>query len=223
MKYGLFLTTAIALCLSSQLVSGQDYDPYSWDPGKGSSSGGGGGSLFGASDLNYGYIEASYFSFDFSDEAIDAANGFGIELSVPVVDSLYLTASLLTASPEDADGNELESDYVSWELGAGIGLPLGNGFDLVLEGGLARREFTGDFLADPVDGYGIYLAPGVRWQLNDVLELNAGLKYYSVDELNDLGFEAKALIHLTPSISLQGSAFFGDTENHYGVGARLSF
>ena len=143
-------------------------------------------------------------------------------LSVPLVDSLYVKAALGFASPADqTTGQDL--DYVTWQLGAGIGLPIATGFDLVLEAGIAHQELTGARFLDSFDGYGYYASPGVRWAIGDLIELNGGVTFMNIDSDSNVSVDLKALLHLLPSVSLWGGASFSEEVNQYGVGLRLSF
>ena len=185
---------------------------------------GGFGSLLGESDFNYGYLDASYYWFDFDEDNFDSANGFGAALSLALLDSLYLKAAGSYAETE-VEGGE-DADYLDWQAGLGIGLPLMRRLDLVLEGGFAHRSLDVDAIDDfddLTDGYGWYVAPGVRVGVNDYIEINGTVRYINVDETDELGIDVNALIHLTPNISLKGGVLFGDDANQYGVGLRLHF
>ena len=191
----------------------------------GGSSGGSMGSLLGESDFNYGYLDAGYYFFDFDRDNFDSANGFGAALSIPLFDSIYLKGAGNYASSDDSETGA-NVDYLDWQAGVGIGLPLMNRFDLILEGGLAHRSLEVDSLGDfddLTDGYGWYVAPGVRVGVNEYIEINGSVRYISVDETDDLGVDINALIHLTPSVSLKGGVLFSDDANQYGVGLRINF
>lgn len=182
------------------------------------------GSLLGESDFNYGYLDASYYWFDFDRENFDNASGFGGALSIPILDSIFIKGAANYASTDSLDGNGV--DYLDWQAGVGVGLPLMNRFDLVLEGGLAHRSLEVDGIhgfKDLTDGYGWYVAPGVRVGVNEFIEINGTVRYISVDETSDLGLDVRALIHLTPTISLQGGVLFSDDANQYGIGLRVNF
>jgi hypothetical protein len=183
------------------------------------------GSLLGESDFSYGYLDASYYFFDFDRDNFDSAHGFGGALSIPLFDSIYLKGAANYAASEDMETGA-DVDYLDWQAGVGIGLPLMNRFDLILEGGLAHRSLEVDSIDnfdDLTDGYGWYVAPGVRVGLNEFIEINGTVRYISVDDTNDLGFNVDALIHLTPNVSLKGGVLFTDDANQYGVGLRINF
>jgi hypothetical protein len=185
---------------------------------------GGFGSLLGESDFNYGYLDASYYWFDFDEDNFDNASGFGAALSIPIADSLYIKGAANYAASETESGDDV--DYLDWQAGVGIGLPLMRRIDLILEGGLAHRSIEVDGIddfGDLTDGYGWYVAPGVRVGINDYVEINGTVRYISVDETDDLGVDINALIHLTQSISLKGGVLFSDDANQYGVGIRIHF
>jgi hypothetical protein len=187
--------------------------------GNGGSSGRGGG-LFGESQFSYGYFDLGYFIHAFEAEGIDDANGFAGALSIPLVDSLYVKAALGFANPEDETGAEI--DYLAWNLGAGLGIPIG-AFDIVIEAGVAHRKLEGGAFEDPIEGYGFYVTPGVRLGLGDLFELNGGVTFLNVESDSNVAVEAKALLHLTPNVSLFGTGTFSEEVNQYGVGLRLSF
>ena len=183
------------------------------------------GSLLGESDFNYGYLDASYYFFDFDQDHFDGAHGFGGALSIPLLDSIFLKGAANYAASED-ELSGADVDYLDWQAGVGVGLPLMNRFDLVLEGGLAHRSLEVDAIDgfdDLTDGYGWYVAPGVRVGINDYIEINGTVRYINVDDTDDLGFDVNALLHLTPSVSLKGGVLFSDDANQYGVGLRINF
>lgn len=185
-------------------------------------AGGSGGGLFGESQFSYGYFDLGYFVHAFEAENLDDANGFAGALSIPIVDSLFVRAALGFATPEDQDNKEI--DYLAWTLGGGLGLPIGSSaFDLVVEAGLAHRKLEGGAFEDPIDGYGFYVTPGLRIGFGELVELNGGVTFINVDSDSEVAVDLKALLHLTPSISLFGGATFAEEVDQYGVGLRLSF
>lgn len=214
------LLSAIAVLLSSSPnTQAEDY----WDPGY-DSGGGRGGGLFGDSDFSYGYFDFGYFQHEFERAGIDNADGFAGEISIPLIDSLFVKAALGYASPEDIMGDDL--DYLAWELGAGLGIPLTRSLDIVIEGGLAHQKLEGgliDRLDEAIDGYGYYVSPTVRLALGDLIELNGGVIFRNIDSDSDIAVDLKALLHLTSGISIWGGAIFSEEVNQYGVGLRLSF
>jgi len=185
------------------------------------------GSLLGESDFNYGYLDASYYFFDFDQDNFDSANGFGAALSIPLLDSIFLKGAANYASSNTEDQDAV--DYLDWQAGVGVGIPLMSRFDLVLEGGLAHRSLEVDGIDgiddfdDLTDGYGWYVAPGVRVGINDYLEINGTVRYINVQDTSDLGIDIKAMLHLTPTISVTGGVLFSDDANQYGAGLRINF
>ena len=179
--------------------------------------------IFKGSDsiFAYDYLDLGYFTYDFDDAGVDSATGFGAELSVPLLSILFAKASLSYATPETSDGEDL--DYLAWELGGGIGIPLKSNLDLVIEGGVSGQSFSSGFPNDPLDGHGLYVTPGLRLMLGDLLELNGGVTFTNIDSNTDLGLDLKALIHITPRLSAFGSAYYSDEVSQYGLGLRLSF
>lgn len=182
------------------------------------------GSLLGKSDFSYGYLDASYYFFDFDRDHFDSGNGFGAALSIPIASSVFLKAAANYVSSETDDGDEV--DYLDWQAGVGVGIPLKSRFDLVLEGGLAHRSLEVDGInnfGDLTDGYGWYVAPGLRVGITDYLEINGTVRYTDVQDTSDLGIDVRALFHLTPGISITGGVVFSDDANQYGAGLRINF
>ncbi len=178
--------------------------------------------LFGESAFSYGFVDLDYRFFSFEDEEIDDSSGFAGAVSVPIVDSFYIAGSLSVTGTETEDGEDL--DYLDWAIGPGVGLPIGYGFDFVIDGGLARQKLEADAFEDPIDGYGWYISPGVRVGISDMFELNGGLTLMNIEDRDaDLGLDFKALLRLTPNVSLSGTATFYEELNEYGLGVRLSF
>lgn len=215
--------SCLVLAIFSLHQAAQSQDDY-WANASSGGTGGGSGrqGLFGESQHSYGYFDLGYFMHDFQADEVGEANGFGGALSIPLADSLYVKTALGFAHPELETGEEI--DYLAWNLGGGLGIPIGaSGFDIVLEAGIAHRKLEGDAFADPIDGYGFYATPWVRWGLGEILELNGGVTFLNVDSDSNVAAEAKALLHLTPSVSLFGAATFSEEVNQYGVGVRLSF
>lgn len=214
----------LILAIFSLHHSAEGQDAY-WDnasAGGGEAGGGGKRGLFGASQFSYGYFDLGYFFHDFQADGVDEANGFAGALSIPLADSLFVKAALGFAHPELEDGREI--DYVAWNLGGGLGIPLGaSAFDIVIEGGIAHRKLEGDAFLDPIDGYGFYVTPWVRWGIGQILELNGGVTFLNVESDSNVAAEAKALLHLTPNVSLFGAGTFSEEVNQFGVGVRLSF
>lgn len=203
--------------------AGYGYEDTSYSVGSGGSTQM--GSLLGESDFNYGYLDASYYFFDFDRDNFDSANGFGAALSIPLLDTIYLKGAANYAASEHTETGA-DIDYLDWQAGVGVGLPLMNRFDLILEGGLAHRSLDVDSIDnfdDLTDGYGWYVAPGVRVGVTEFIEINGTVRYIGVDNTNDLGFDVNALIHLTPNVSLKGGVLFSDDANQYGVGLRINF
>ena len=221
------LLTLFSLTLLS-VKEAQAQDPY-WDAAYGAAPavtggavGGGGGGLFGASAFNYGYFDFGYFNYDFASDLVDSSNGFSGKLSIPIVDSLYVAGGLAYASPDLFESGSL--DYLTWNAGVGLGVPIGGtGIDFVIEGGVAHQSLDGTKFHDSFDGYGFYVSPGVRVGFGELVELNGGVTFVNIDSDSNVEVDVKALLHLTPSVSLFGEAGFAEEVNQYGVGLRIGF
>ncbi|HRX53567.1 MAG: hypothetical protein R3F31_00755 [Verrucomicrobiales bacterium] len=216
------LPLGIAMAVTGPAAVGHSQDG-GWDSaaygGGGNKTSGGG--LFGASIFQYGYLDAGYYLYEFDNAVIESANGFAGTLSIPIVDSFFVKASAGFASPKSKSGEDL--NYLNWDLGAGVGLPIFEQMDLVLEGGMAHQRFTSSILDDPIDGWGWYASPALRLMIGDLLELNGGVTLQNVKSDGTLSVDVKALLHLTPSVSLTGGVSFSEDVNRYGVGMRISF
>lgn len=193
-------------------------DSWGWEPSGGRSSGGG---LFGASNFKYGFVDAGYYLYDFDDSSIESASGFAGTISVPIVDSFFVKASVGFASPEAETGDDVK--YLTWDLGAGVGLPIFEKLDFVIEGGMAHQRFTSRVLDNPIDGWGWYASPALRFMVGDALELNGGVTFQHVNADGEMSLDLKALLHLTPNVSLHGGVSFSEEVNRYGAGLRISF
>ncbi len=210
---------AIALCPAQGQDWADEGNVYDDSSSRGLFKGRSGGSSQSA--FNYNYLDLGYFNYEFDDDNVSSTGGLGAEFSLPIISTLYLTGGFGYVTPDTTIGDDL--DFLSWNAGVGLGIPIKSNLDFVIEGGLSREKFVSDVLDDPIDGYGIYVTPGLRLMIGDLLELSGGVTITNIDSTTDLGVDLKALFHLTPSLSVFGSAGYTEEVSQYGLGLRLSF
>jgi len=174
-----------------------------------------GASLASAAELHYDYIEGGYESVDLDNPSVDG-DGLFLGGSVLVTQSLFLRAEYEYADfDRGVDARELD-------LGVGVRFPAAPDIDLTLSGGYVDAEVDtrfGDF-----DDDGFFVGGGVRWLVNDQVELNGGLDYVDLDESgDDVVVKLGGVVHLQRQLALVAGVDIADDADTIKLGLRYHF
>lgn len=168
-----------------------------------------------AADLQYDYIEGGYQSVDLDTPNVD---GDGLFLG----GSLLVAQSLFVSAEYDWADFDRGVDASGFDLGLGVRLPASPELDVVLRGGYAHAEVDTDFGDFDDDGY--FASGGVRWLVNEQIELNAFLDYVDLDDSgDDTALALGGVIHLQPQLALTAGVEIGDDADAFRLGLRYHF
>ena len=198
-------------------------------------------------NLNYRYVEVDYINFDidqphedslFRDD-FDNGGGYGISLSVPVSEAVFVYASY---SDTESDFNFVDNtgawvpgstDLLRLDVGLGLILPMSDVADVVLSGGYADIDYDdfrlgatssaalNDLTDDPSDGY--VVEAKLRSQLSRSVEGSIGARYTDIGNADGFSLVANLMYEFTPNWGLNLSIDAGDELVTYGAGIRYSF
>jgi outer membrane receptor protein involved in Fe transport len=168
-----------------------------------------------AAELHYDYLEGGYESVDLDNPSVDG-DGLFLGGSLLVTQSLFLNAEY-----EYADFDR-GVDARSLQIGVGVRFPAAPDIDLTLTGGYVDAEVDtrfGDF-----DDDGLFVGGGVRWLVNDQVELNGGLEYVDLDESgDDVVVKLGGVVHLQRQLALVAGVDIADDADTIKLGLRYHF
>jgi hypothetical protein len=168
-----------------------------------------------AADFRYTYLEGGYQRVDIDNPNVDG-DGLFLGGSVLVSQSVFLTAGYdYTEFNRGVDARGLN-------LGIGVRVPASPDVDVVFEGGYVDARVDTRFGDFDDDGY--FVSGGVRWRLNELVELNGGLRYVDLDESgSDVGLGLGVVIDVRPQWSLLAGGEFADDADVLSIGFRYYF
>lgn len=164
----------------------------------------------------YTYFDVGYVRTDI-DDIEENVDSLGLAGSFALTDNLYLFADYQDGS---ASFERIDVDVSTMEVGAGANFGLSDTVDLFAEAGYVKAELeAGEFVEVDESGFG--LSAGVRAMVMPQLELNAGLSYVEIEELDDTSLDIGAVYSFTDVVALVLGASFADNTNTYGIGVRF--
>jgi len=160
-------------------------------------------------DMNYTNLEVDYLDLD-GDGGV-SGDGFEIAGSWELNDSFHLFGSWADQSYDGgADGETLE-------VGAGWSHDFSDSLDFVGTLSLLDAEIE-DFSDD-----GLALGAGIRSQLGESFQLDAGLKYVDFDSGSDTGITVGGRYYFNDSMALGASLDSYDNADTLRLGFRWEF
>ncbi|MGA1370493.1 MAG: YfaZ family outer membrane protein [Pseudomonadales bacterium] len=164
----------------------------------------------------YTYFDVGYVRTDI-DDIDENVDSLGLAGSFALTDNLYLFADYEDGS---ASFDRIDVDVSTVAIGVGANFALSDTVDLFGEASYVNAELeAGDFVEIDENGFG--LAAGVRAMVMPQLELNAGLSYVEIDELDDTSLDLGAVYSFTDVVALVLGASFADNANTYSAGVRF--
>ncbi|MEN9806602.1 MAG: hypothetical protein RL756_1122 [Pseudomonadota bacterium] len=164
----------------------------------------------------YTYFDVGYVRTDI-DDIEENVDSLGLAGSFALTDNLYLFADYEDGS---ASFERIDVDVSTTLVGVGANFGLSDTVDLFAEASYVNAELeAGEFIEVDESGFG--LSAGVRAMVMPQLELNAGLSYVEIEELDDTSLDLGAVYSFTDVFALVLGVSFADNANTYGVGVRF--
>jgi opacity protein-like surface antigen len=164
----------------------------------------------------YTYFDVGYVRTDI-DDIEENVDSLGLAGSFALTDNLYLFADYEDGS---ASFERIDVDVSTTLVGVGANFGLSHTVDLFAEASYVNAELeAGEFIEVDESGFG--LSAGVRAMVMPQLELNAGLSYVEIEELDDTSLDLGAVYSFTDVFALVLGVSFADNANTYGVGVRF--
>lgn len=173
------------------------------------------------SKLSYNFAEAGGVKIK-GDNGLDA-DGYAINLSGLISETLYLTGNYADVETDPFAGGTVES--TAYSLGLGFRSPLSPTTDFTASAAFVSQDLqgTGTFSASSNDDTGFGLTVGVRARMNSHVEFNAGASYVDIFNDDSTSFGAGAVLHINPAFAVTGDFSAGDNSDSYRVGLRLNY
>ena len=171
-----------------------------------------------AQGFNYTFLEGGYQWFDFDTPGNVEGDGFVISGSLALTPSFFLLGGY-----EDGELDDFDVDIDSWRVGLGFHSPISEIIDLVVTGAVLNQEI-GFSASGSNDDDAFDIGLGLRANLTDTLELNAGLNYVDYDDAGDDNVVSASLLIDIPDdfVVRLGGSWSDDTERtQYSVSGRL--
>ena len=166
----------------------------------------------GAQGFDYNYLQFSYGAVNIDTGVVDVdGDGLGLSGSYGFHPDFYFAGEFQTA---DMDSG-IDLDIL--ELAVGYHTPLSDRLDLTAQFGLVNAEIGS------ADDDGFMVGAGVRGQLTESVELNGGIDYIDVEQLDETRVKAGFLFDLTEKLQVGAEASFWDDINVYQLNLRFDF
>lgn len=163
-----------------------------------------------AADFDYSYGQLSYETGDFE--------GFVLTGSFEVNEDMFVIARYVDTTNDDPG---FDIDYSEISIGAGYHMPVNKDMDAVFTVSLVDGDIDGPVLGAGSDT-GILLTAGVRFNLNESVELAGGVIYNSTFDA-DFGLQGEARYNINKSMSAGLSFTSSDSIDGLGVNFRMGF
>jgi len=168
-----------------------------------------------AQDLDYTFVELSYMDTDLDAGPIDVGgDGFGLEGSLSVTDSVFLFANYETQD------YGFGVDASSYDLGAGMRWALKPQLDLV--GELAWVNVDVETPMGDADDDGLGLGVGLRGRVNDSFELQGGVRYLDLED-SDTVLSLGGRWYFTRTLAAGFGLSLNDDVTGWTLGLRAEF
>ena len=163
-----------------------------------------------AANFNYNYGQISYETGDFE--------GFALTGSFEINKDIFILARYVAATNDDTP---VDFDYSEISIGAGYHMPVNKDLDAVFTVSLDDIEV--DLPAGVTDSdTGLLVTAGVRFNLNESVELAGGAFYNSTID-GDFGIQGEARYNINKSMSAGLSFISSDFLDGLGVNFRMGF
>lgn len=170
--------------------------------------------LFSAGALaeqpSYNYAEIEYLD-------ADPADGWGIHGSFEIDETLFWQIGYSEADTS-VFGINIDGDNYFAALGARTALS--DNTSLYGMGSLVRAEVSTSFASESDTGYGVEV--GVRSNVTEMIELQAGLSYIDIFDDTDTVGHLKAVFHLNDSFAITAGSTV-ESDKVYSLGVRYNF
>lgn len=166
-------------------------------------------------EFNYNFIQATYGQIDFDDFNVDGDN-IGLDASLAITPEFHVFGG---ADFSDLDFNV---DAQAFEAGLGYNAPITPLMDIIAR--ISLQNIDVDTPAGSSDDTGLGVGVGLRINVTDFLELNAGIEYVDWDDSGEnTAVTGAALINLSNRFAIGIVAEFDDDVEQYGLAGRLYF
>ena len=181
-----------------------------------------------------GYDNDGSFSSEFND-----GNGWGLSASYSFAPNWFVFSNFSSVQSDvdfvDNTGQRFSSDtdIDRFDLGVGYYIRMNDRSDWVFSlaytdidvddfdfGGSSNSSFN-DLRDDESDGF--FADAGIRAQLLDRLEGSVGLRYTSIEEVDNFSLIGNALFEFTPMVGFNLGADIGDDLTTWVAGVRVNF
>ena len=163
-----------------------------------------------AADFNYNYGQLGYETGDL--EGLVLTGSFEVNKDIFILGRYADTA-------DDVPGGDV--DYSELSIGAGYHMPVNKDMDAVFTVSLADGEIDGPVLGAGSDT-GVLLTAGVRFNLNEKVELAGGAFYNSTFD-GDFGIQGEARYNINKTMSAGLSFISSDFLDGLGLNFRMGF
>jgi len=166
----------------------------------------------------YTFAEIGYAHTEFDDFDADG-DLLGIGGSIALTDMVHMFGSFSDGELDGDGGGEI--DITTTLVGAGVNYAISPTIDLVGQVGWIMYEFdAGGF---DVDEDGLALRGGLRAMVTPQFELNGGIVYVDVDDVDDTSLNLGAVYSFTDMFAGTADISLGDDATSFGIGLRLYF
>lgn len=147
--------------------------------------------------------------------------GYTVEGSVGVLDFAHLIGAYYDGETKGhPTGLAQKVDGSCLELGAGLSYALAPGADMVLRGYWVRVDF-GDAGGFDEDGFEPELL--VRYAVSDKVEIQAGMNYYDVGDLDSTEVRLALVYNVAPRLAVRVGGSVFDSDSSLSAGVRAYF
>lgn len=163
-----------------------------------------------AADFNYSYGQLGYETGDFE--------GLVLTGSFEVNKDIFIIARYVDATNDDTG---VDVDYSELSVGAGYHMPVNKDMDAVFTVSLVDGDIDGPVLGAGSDT-GILLTAGVRFNLNESVELAGDVIYNSTFDA-DFGIQGEVRYNISKTMSAGLNFTSSDSIDGLGVNFRIGF
>ncbi len=166
-----------------------------------------------AADFNYSYGQLGYETGDFE--------GLALTGSYEVNKDIFIIGRYVDATNDDFG---VDVDYSELSIGAGYHMPVNKDMDAVFTVSLVDAEADTVILGTPVSASdtGVLLTAGVRFNLNESVELAGGAFYNSAFDI-DFGVQGEVRYNINKTMSAGLNFTSSDAIDGLGLNFRIGF
>jgi len=175
--------------------------------------------------LNYRYIEVGYRFVDPKLEGANGSHGIGIALVMDLPTMFFLKGTFnWTSGAGEAttkSARDAEDTLSTITIGGGVYMPITQKLHFVGEVGLVYANFDAEELRKSYTDGGIYIRPGLRYQVVEWMEVQAGVTVSSASDYDSKVFDLGGYFRVMPQLDVNIGADFGDQTRTFKAGGRL--